>query len=281
MHRDAHFGSNFDIMLEYYRDEGVGVMPDFDIHRIENLQKTEQGLGEDLAVKVLPLPAVEAVNRSKELYKKLREVYEGNNKIAKLISDLILTEEDPPKSEINALIKEGDGALDALIHLISSSNFFDPLNPGYGRAPMFAARALGKIGNPKAIKPLFSAMGQESFFIDEAIILALKDLHSPAKDFLLKRLIDKPFNNDNEHAAIALSSFPLDNEIAKVALSLLRQEDVLQLENFASYLTCMCEGLQNHRDRLEVKAISERGDLPKMLKNELLMLLRIWNLKAQ
>ena len=38
MHKDAHFGGNFDIMIDYYEKEGVGSMPDFETDRIIEIQ---------------------------------------------------------------------------------------------------------------------------------------------------------------------------------------------------------------------------------------------------
>ena len=45
-HRDAHFGGNFQVMIDYYEQEGIGVVPDFDIDRIVELHELQEKLGE-------------------------------------------------------------------------------------------------------------------------------------------------------------------------------------------------------------------------------------------
>lgn len=277
MHRDIHFGGSFEIMVHYYEKEGVGVMPDFSLKRIKQLKKLEEELQENLSAKCLPLPTLELIERAKAIYRQLREVYEKKeNPLGILISDLILTEEDLPKKEIEALVAQGEEGMQALIKLIDSSDFYDPLYPGYGRAPMHAATALGKIGNPKAIPHLFMALGQQNFFVDEAIIQALNKMGKPAKEFLLKRLVHKPITQDNEHAAIVLTSFPLDEEIALIALSLLQEEEVLKHEGFCSYLICAVEGLQKKEERERFLALAKSGKFSKLLKNEAAMVVKAW-----
>ena len=49
MHRDAHFGGSFDLMLEYYRKEGKGICKEFDIDRIKELPHTEKSAGKNLS----------------------------------------------------------------------------------------------------------------------------------------------------------------------------------------------------------------------------------------
>ena len=75
MHRDAHFGGNFEMMLEYYTQEGVGVMPDFELEEIKKLQNLENQMGKNLAETFLPEAAQEIVNQSKKLYQELRAIY--------------------------------------------------------------------------------------------------------------------------------------------------------------------------------------------------------------
>lgn len=276
MHRDVHFGGNFPIMIDYYKTESVGVMPDFEMIRIKELKKLQDELGEDLSMKVLPLPAVEEVNRAKELYKKFRDVYEQSDEIPRLVSDLILAEEGQPEKEIAALVGKGDLAVDPLIHIIDSADFYDPLFPGYGRAPGLAAMCLGKIGNPKAVYHLFLAVGKENFFVDEAIIQAIVAFGDAGKEFLFKRLMQKPINKDNENAAVILASYPLDEEIAKLSLHVLLDPETLQHEALSSYLICMCEGLKGETERKQFKSFSEKKVLTESLKNEALIVNRIW-----
>ncbi|MBM3193660.1 MAG: hypothetical protein FJZ59_05460 [Chlamydiae bacterium] len=267
MHRNAHFGGNFTIMIEYYENEGVGSMPDFDIDRIAELQEIQEELGEDLAAKLLPMPAFEEVARSRELYQKLEEVYDNPKAIIPiLLSDLILTEDEEPVTEIKAIIDEGEKMVDPLLHIIDSTDFFNPLFPGYGRTPAFAAVCLDKIGNPKAIPHLFGALGGENLDLEEIFISSLVSFGKPAKTFLLKRLLSKPFSKDNLNAAMALAFFPLDEEIAKTALELLKDESHLLNESFAPYLICLTEGLQSEADRDLFKEITKKTSFPKELK---------------
>ena len=44
MHRDAHFGGLFSVMIDYYQTEGKGVQPQFSLQRIEKLQQLEKEL---------------------------------------------------------------------------------------------------------------------------------------------------------------------------------------------------------------------------------------------
>ena len=67
MHRDAHFGSNFSIMIDYYKEDGVGVMPDFELERLEELATLEKSLGTSLSQDLLPPQALEQVERSRFL----------------------------------------------------------------------------------------------------------------------------------------------------------------------------------------------------------------------
>jgi hypothetical protein len=277
MHRNAHFGGNFTIMIEYYESEGVGVVPDFDIDRIVELQEIQEELGEDLAAKLLPMPALEEVARSREIYQKLEEVYDNPKAtIPILISDLILTEDEEPMDEIRAIIDQGEKMVEPLLNLIDSTDFYNPLFPGYGRTPAFAAVCLDKIGNPKAIPHLFSALGGENLDLEEIFISSLVAFGAPAKAFLLKRLLSKPFSKDNLNAAMALAFFPLDDEIAKNALKLLEDDAHLTNESFAPYLICLTEGLQNKSDRDLFKQITKKPSFPKDLKLDGETILQSW-----
>ena len=72
MHRDAHFSGSFPIMLEYYRNEGQGICPEFEIGRIEELAQTEAKTGKNLSATLLSGPEAEKVGRARESYKKLQ-----------------------------------------------------------------------------------------------------------------------------------------------------------------------------------------------------------------
>ena len=274
MHRDAHFGGSFEIMLEYYEQDGVGVMPDFDIEQIEHLQKIEIDHKQNLAETYLPDAAKDSVEESKMIYHQLREVYDQKGE--KLISDLILSEEHHPENEIQALVDQGKDSVPALIHLISSRVFYDPLYPGYGRSPIFAAKCLGKIQDERAIPPLFEALGQENFFTDEEIILALASFGNRSKSFLIKRLKQEPLSKDNEYAAIALSGFPEDDEIATAALEVLEREATLKRPLFASYLIFACSDLTKSSLQERFIRVSKMKDLSKSIQDEMMVVIKNW-----
>ena len=274
MHRDAHFGGSFEIMLEYYDQDGVGVMPDFEIEQIVYLQKIEIDQKQNLSETYLPDAAKDSVEEAKRIYHQLREVYDQKGE--KLISDLILSEENHPENEIQALVDQGKDSVPALIHLVSSRVFYDPLYPGYGRSPIFAAKCLGKIQDERAIPPLFEALGQENFFTDEEIILALASFGNRAKSFLITRLKQEPLSKDNEYAAIALSGFPEDDEIAAAALEVLERETTLKRPLFASYLIFACSDLTQSSLQERFIRVSKTNGLSKSIQDEMMVVIKNW-----
>ena len=204
MHKDAHFSGNFDVMIDYYENDGIGAMPDFSIERIQELALIEKSLGTSLSESLLPLPAKQLVERSKENYIRLRETCEKNpDSLAAKIAHLILTEEEDPEEEINSILEEKNSVFQSMVQLLQSSDYYDPLFPGYGRTPIFAAIVLERLKDPQAIPHLFSALGHENFFTDDAIIHALISFKEKSKDFLLKKLYGEPFTKENIHAMIA------------------------------------------------------------------------------
>lgn len=278
MHRDAHFGANFYIMLDYYHQEGVGVMPDFAIEKIEALQKMEAELGKNIAEIYLPEAAKKRVLQAKELYQRLREVYreEPVNELSILLSDLILAEEEVPQKEMEALLSRGEEAVPLLIDLLQADSFYDPLFPGYGRSPIFAARTLGEMGDERALIPLFSALGQENFFTDEEMIKSICRFGSRAIDFLLVRLTQRPLSRENEYAAIVLNAFPEQESIARASLSMLEKEETLKKESLASYLVFNCPGLQKPDEKQRFVSIAQSGKVSKELQLEMAMVIKNW-----
>ncbi|MCF7806738.1 MAG: HEAT repeat domain-containing protein [Simkaniaceae bacterium] len=279
MHRDAHFGSNFDVMLDYYEEGGVGVVDDFEIKRIKELQAQEKAVGQNLSEILMPLPAQQIVERAKKLYHDLRDVYataSSSDSMPCLMSDLILSEEEVPQEEMEKLVALGKKVTKPLIHLLNSDVFYDPLFPGYGRVPIFAAQCLAKIQDESVIPFLFSALNQDNFFTDEEIIKALLSFGAPAKDFLIKRLVTKPYTKDNEHAIITLSSLGDDPEVAHVALSVLEDEEMRKHEAFCIYLIFTCSGLMHEKERARFKALLSHSDLSEALKKEMKVVINHW-----
>ncbi len=263
MHRDAHFSGNFSIMLEYYENEGVGTLPDFSIKRIKNLLKHEETLGENLSEKLLPDSAKHAVEKAKKTYIELRKVYEDKkpNPVAMAISDLILTEDEYPEKEIKQLVSLQKDSVKPLIELLKTDTFYDPLYPGYGRSPLFAADALGDLQDEKAIPALFEALSQDNFFTDEAMIQNLAKFKKKGEEFLLKRLCAKPISRDNERAIMALIAFEKSPSLSIACLHLLEDEDFRADQLLCSYLVLGCANLQEKEDIKLFKELKQK--LPK------------------
>ncbi len=277
MHRDVHFSGSFESMLEYYESEGVGIVPDFETEEIRKLQKLEQEEGKNLS-EHLPEEAKEQVEKAKRLYQDLREVYsdEKTPPESLLLSDLILSEEELPEKEIAAIARQGKSMVPALIDLLSSPTFYDPLYPGYGRSPIFAAKCLAKIGDERAIPPLFEALGQDNFFTDEEMIYALTSFGEKSKAFLIQRLKQEPFSKDNEYAAIALTGFTDDPEIGRTALEVLEKEEVFKNPLFATYLVFACADLSEEVEKERFIAVTKKKGLPQNLLDEMMIVIKNW-----
>lgn len=283
MHRDAHFGGNFDLMLGYYLKDGKGVYDDFSIARMEQLALHEKTTGQNLAPLLLTAPEIEKIALSKEAYKQLRKVYDQKNANphSRLIADLILSEEENPEKEIEAIVREKKAIVPALLNLIRSEDFYDPLFPGYGKAPLMAAKCLGAIGDSKAIIALFESIGKGDFFDDDISLNALRAIGEPAKQFLLKVLQSKPINEDNERAAIALLTFKAEPEIANTCFTFLKSIDLKKELPLATYLVLGCEGLTDASEREEFAHLSDNPNFPKELKVDIQTVMQEWKKAPQ
>lgn len=269
MHREAHFGGNFDIMLTYYRNEGRGVSQDFTIQRIEQLQHLEVHENKNLASFILSGAEMEKIAHIKEVYQKLRALYEiknSKNQIPLLIADLILAENTEIPAAIDAVVEKKSAIVPALIELLRQEDFYDPLYPGYGQAPFLAAEALGKIGDKRAIISLFEHIGESDFYGEEAILHALHMIGQPAKDFLLRVLNASPYTFDNERAAIALVAFKGDSEVVENCLKILQRIDLQKHELFANYLILACEGVSSPQLQKELLKFAQLQSTPKILR---------------
>lgn len=283
MHRDAHFGGNFNLMIEYYESEGKGVQPEFEISRIRQLHEVEKQLKQDLAPYLLSGPEAESIAQAKEAYQKLRQIYAKTSKskapgaqYPKLIADLILSEEIEPVEEMDAIVKEKGNIVPSLIDLLRSENFQDPLFPGYGLAPGLAAKCLGRIGDKRAIISLFESIGESDFTFEDMSIEALKIIGESAKQFLLKVLHGHPITYDNERAAMALLQFESDPEIAEVCLNILKELDLHTHISFATYLILAGEGLKDPQKRKEFIELSKAKTTPKALHSDFETIINHW-----
>lgn len=279
MHRDVHFGGKFEVMLDYYINESKGVNPDFDLERIHELAKIEKEMKTDLAPTLLSGAEAEKIAQAKDAYKKLRHLYEKpkpETKNMRLVADLILSEELEPQNEVEAIVNEKGGIVPALIELLKSEEYYDPLFPGYGLAPALAARCLGLIGDKRAIISLFEAMGQGDFFDEDAALAALQAIGAPAKDFLLKVVHGRPINEDNERAAIALIAFKDEEEVSKACLDMLKDPQVRKDVALSTYLILSCEGLKKAEDRKTFQDLAKDAATPKMLALDIQAVAKTW-----
>lgn len=279
MHRDVHFGGNFDLMLDYYIKEGRGVNPDFEVERIRQLADTERSMNQNIAGMILTAADAEKVARAKEAYQKLRSLYEVKNPVSRypvLLADLILSEKEEPGEEIAAIVNEKGVIVPSLINLIKAEDFHDPLFPGYGLAPALAMKCLGLIGDKRALITFFEAIGSGDFFDDEVALKGLQAIGEPAKKFLLNVLFGKPLNADNEKAAMALIVFKEDAEVGAACLKMLQDPQVLKDTVLATYLILVCEGLKDDVQRKEFAALTSHLNFPKMLQQDVKTILRSW-----
>lgn len=260
MHRDSHFGGKFSMMLDYYGSEGKGVDPEIKLDRIRQLMEMEEQLGKNLAPSMLTGPEAEEVGRAREVYKQLRSIYEIENAQShypRLISDLILTEDEEAEKEVEAIVKEGPAIVPSLIDLLRKDEFLNPLFPGYGFAPILAAECLGKIGDESAIRSLFEVLGKESEELEMAAIDALRNIGDSAKTFLIKVLEGRPVTADNRNAGMALGlGFIGDEEVANTCFDQLKKWEGDKNLTFLGFLVLACVGLQSER-RDNFKAWSE------------------------
>jgi hypothetical protein len=250
MHRDSHFGGKFQFMREYYLEEGIGAHPDIEIEDIDELAEFEEKIGTDIAPLSLSRVELLKVKHAQRMYdalKKIHSISQDENSIPTLLADLILTEEEVPKAEIERLA-QNEKAMPYLLEILQTQELFDPIFPGYGRTPLHAAACLGKMKVEKAIIPLFESMREENFIYEEAAILALKSIGEKAFDFLLKVLSNTPLTHDNEKAAIALMGFGDNEKFAKASLKLLKEFEALSRLNLSVQLILACLGLKDKED---------------------------------
>lgn len=284
MHRDAHFGGRFPIMLDYYRKEGKGIQPEFDIARIERLAALEEQLKHNLAALFLAAHEMQKVADAREAYQKLRAIYEvkkPKTPFPRLIADLILTEEEEADEEIAAIVAEKNHIVPALIDLLRNEEFYDPLFPGYGQAPFLAVKALGRIGDKRAMISLFEALGHGDFFADDQIIKALKAIGKPAQEFLLHVIKGRPLNEDNEKAAIALIAFKDEEEVTDLCFELLQQLDIQQDPCLPTYLVLICAGIKDSDKRQAFKEMSKDSQLSSLLREDMKGVIHDWESESK
>lgn len=281
MHREAHFGGHFSIMLDYYAQEKKGIQPEFSLEHIEKLAALEKQLKQNLAVLFLTAPEIQKVADVRDAYRVLKSIYEvknTKNNHPRLIADLILAENEEAEAEVKAIVAEKGAIVPALIDLLRNEQFHDPLFPGYGLAPSLAVKCLGLIGDKRAIISLFEAIGEGDFFADDLILEALKEIGQPAKEFLLKIAAGHPLNEDNEKAIIALLAFKDDEDVAESCFDLLKQLDFQKDPCLSTYLILACENLKKDEKREEFRQMANGLAISAEQKRDMHAIINIWKL---
>jgi HEAT repeat protein len=280
MHCEAHFAGDFDVMLDYYQQGGIGCHPDIEIERINYLNDVEEGLRKPLASMLLSPLEKEKVLRAKTLYSNFKEVYEQEstkNPLAYVIANLILSEEEEPYDEIEEITELGDRIVPQLIQILKQDDFYDPLFPGYGFAPHLAAQCLGMIGNPKAVAPLFEMFSKELEFDEVVVLEALALIGKPARDFLLNVLRGRPLTSSSVHAAFALTTFSGDLTVATACLEELFDPEVQAKPLLCNYLLCHFDALKGTDHQGRVLELAQSPSLSSQLKGDLHQLVREWD----
>ena len=276
MHRDAHFGGDFGVMLQYYAEDGIGVNPDFDIDRINYLKEVEEQVDGNLAALVLSVTEAESVAKARTTYTKLKAVYDSENDLARLVADILLCEEEEPDALVEDVLEMGERITPELLKLIESPDAYDQLSPGYGLSPAIAIHCLGELQEERAIVPIFERFGSEMLFDEEVLLEALQKIGEPAKEFLVRILKSRPITSDNIHAAFALTSFEQDSDIAVAAYEELQFDEVRDKPLLSTYLLCHCDALQGTAHSESFIAMAEDPALPKAMRLEIENIVRDW-----
>lgn len=275
MHRDIHFSANFALMADYYDKEGKGAVLDVCNSRIYQLMELEERLGRDLAPLVLQGADAERVGKARNLYQNLQKQYEDPKTTPELLAiiDLIFSEEEEPEQDAQLAASIGETMIPYLISIIKTEELYDPLFPGYGKAPIAAALALGFLKAEAAIEPLFLMLTKYDFEIESASLAALALIGDKAQDFCLKMLTSRPITLDNERAAIACCTFPPNEILGQAILSQLQDKEIQKKERLATYLVLACENLPENQMSL-LKEIALAGTLPKNVQDEITVILK-------
>ena len=273
MHKDVHFSGSFSLMLEYYQEESKGIQEEFSLEQIERLAEVDSTSSTPLSLLILSEEEQEEVLRAKNTYLSLQKLYDIAPSPAQKLADLILSEDEEPTQEIEALCELGQTAINLLIPVIQSEDFYNPLFPGYGLAPAHASQCLGRLRAKEAIIPLFEALPKTEFFGEEAIVQSLFQIGEPAKAFLLSVVKKIPLTKENENAAIALLPFKEDPLVISTCLDLLEQPIVQQKSALFAYLLFVCDTL---KDKNQIERLKNLSHLPLApdLKEELIFTLK-------
>ena len=193
--------------------------------------------------------------------------------LAHKIADLIFAEDFDAEKEIEALIETPE-SIPLLIQIVKEDDFYNPLFPGYGFAPLHAIECLGRLKAKEAIIPLFESLSKTEFFGEEAVIHALFQMGEPAKEFLLSVLKNTPLTKDNENAAIGLLLFKDDPKIPSTCLKLLTLPEFQARPVLFTYLLLFCDELKDIEEQKRLKELAKLPNLSKESKEELEWILK-------
>ena len=280
LHREAHFGGSFELMLEYYQAGGKGIQPDFSLEQIHQFAVLEKQMEKNLAAEMLSGSDAEQISRVREVYRSLREICqdeEAEGSGARLIADLVLSEGDS-ETEIQAIMSAGSAVVDDLIALLRSEEFLNPLFPGYGEAPDLAAICLGRLKSEQAIIPLFEMLGHVPFQTEESVLSALREIGVPSRKFLEQVLGGRPVTQDTQYAAMALVGFKDRAEVAQICFRHLLDIKDDAPEELLFYLLLGCEGLVEPDQRARFALLQEDPALAVAFEQDMASIVREWGM---
>lgn len=279
MHKDAHFSGNFSLMIDYYEKDGKGVIEEFDLDRIQQLSEAEKQSGQFISEEILSDEEKEEVLKAKAKYASLRNAYDLPEPLAHKIADLVFSEDFDAEKEIEAVLEHGAPAIPLLLQLVKDDDFYHPLFPGYGFAPLYAIECLGKLKAKEAIIPLFESLSKTEFFGEEAVLSALFHIGEPAKEFLLNVVKKVPISKDNENAAIALLLFKDDPNVLSTCLDLLPKEEIVAKPILFTYLLLFCDELKTEEEQKKLRDLKDLPNLSLESREELEWILKAYNKK--
>ncbi len=264
LEREAHFSGNFPLMIEYYsNDENKGINEEISLHRILKLHEIEKALakdGKNLAALLLQGRDAEHLQLAKKAYKTLSEIHhyqdqEGEasrpekNHPAVILAECILSEE-PIDVLVDRFKDVFKGSEKLLYTLISSHSFYDRLFPGYGLAPLFAIKTLGKLKDAHAVPILFDQLfryNESREDVDEEILTALRSIGDPVKKKALSLALDSMWSVDKEKALHILIEFLPDTSISEAILDHLIRSSCRLSTSFLQYAILLLESLPDQR----------------------------------
>jgi hypothetical protein len=222
----------------------------------------------DLAPLLLTGALAEKVANSKKMYCDLGKLAGSDSPLAP-IGAMILSEDDPKKAA--QLVVQHPGITAPLLEVLESPVLIDPLFPGYGKAPIASAYALGLLREKQAIPPLFIMLSSDDFELVSACEHALVQIGKPAQEFLMNIIKGKPITNDHERAASALLSFEQTAELSSFFLKEFEQIDAEKYPQLASLYVLGFQKLDTE-GRAALLHLEKTKPLPSVVRQEIHLL---------